>query len=97
MANSNYTRGEMEITDHKGTFSGFMGTSKYGGAAIIVMLLFPILIFGVNLAWPTSLILSVVVGVLIGVALKFKAQWYAGLFGIAIFLAIALTLLGLIF
>ena len=37
MANSNYTRGEMEINDHKGTFSGFMGMSKYGGAAIIVL------------------------------------------------------------
>lgn len=97
MANSDYTRGEMKITDHKETFSGFMGMSVYGGAAIIVALLFPILVFAVNLAWPTSLIATVVLGVIMGVALKFKAQWYAVLVGTAVILAVLIGLLTLIF
>lgn len=97
MAHSDYTRGEMEISDHKGTFSGFMGVSKYGAAAIIVLLLFPILIFAVNVAWPTSLVASVIIGIVIGAALKFKAQWYAGLIASAVFLGVVIALLNLIF
>lgn len=97
MANTDYTRGEMKITDHKETFSGFMGMSVYGAAAIIVVLLFPILVFAVNLAWPTSMLVTVIVGVIIGVALKFKAQWYALLVGGAIFFSIIIALLTLIF
>ena len=97
MANSNYTRGEMKITDHKETFSGFMGMSVYGGAAIIVTLLFPILVFAVNLAWPTAMLATVILGVIIGLALKFKAQWYAVLVGTAVFFSVIIALLLLIF
>lgn len=97
MADSNYTRGEMEIVAHEGTFSGFMGVSMYGAAALVVMLLFPILIFGVNVAWPVSLFVSVVVGVILGMALKFKAQWYAGLIGSAVVLGVLIALLTLLF
>ncbi|MGJ8560025.1 MAG: aa3-type cytochrome c oxidase subunit IV [Litorimonas sp.] len=97
MAKTNYTRGEMEITDHEGTFSGFMGVSMYGAAAIIMLLLFPILIFGANVAWPMSLLITVVLGLVIGAALKFKAQWFAGLIGSAIFLGVVIALLLLLF
>jgi len=97
MANTNYKRGEMEINDHQGTFSGFMGISKYGAVAIIVMLMFPILTFAANVAWSASLLVSVILGVVLGVALKFKAQWYAGLIGSAIFLFVVISLLLLLF
>lgn len=97
MADSNYQRGDMNIDAHEDVFGGFMNYSVYGGAAIIVILLFPILIFGVELAWLTSLLISVVLGIVIGVALKFKARWYAILIGSAIFLAVAIGLLNLIF
>lgn len=97
MADSNYTRGEMEIIDHKGTFSGFMGVSKYGAVAIIVMLMFPILTFAANVGWTTSLLISVVLGVVLGFALKFKAQWYAGLIGFSVFLGVVIALLLLLF
>jgi hypothetical protein len=97
MAKTNYKRGEMEINDHKGTFSGFMGVSKYGAVAIIVMLMFPILTFAANVAWAASLLVTVILGVVLGVALKFKAQWYAGLIGSAVFLFIMITLLLLLF
>lgn len=97
MADSNYSRGEMEIKGHKSTYSTFMDFSVYGGAAIIVILLFPILVFGVNLAWPASMLISVVLGVVIGLALKFKAQWYAVLIGTAILFSIIIGLATLIF
>lgn len=97
MADSNYTRGEMEITDHEGTFSGFMGVSKYGAVTIIVLLMFPILTFAANVAWPTSLVISIVLGVILGVALKFKAQWFAGLIGFSVFLGVVIGLLLMLF
>lgn len=97
MADTNYTRGEMSIEDHSETFGGFMEVSKYGGAAIIVTLLFPILTFGTTLAWPTALLISVVIGIVIGMALKFKAQWYAVLIGASVFLGVIIALLLMLF
>lgn len=97
MADTNYTRGEMDIEDHSETFGGFMSFSVYGGAAIIVTLLFPILVFGANLAWPASMLITIIVGVVIGIALKFKAQWYALLIGIAVLLSVVIGLLSLVF
>lgn len=97
MANSDYTRGKMEITDHEGTFSGFMGISKYGAVTIIVMLMFPILTFAANVAWLAALIISVVLGVVLGFVLKFKVQWYASMIGFAIFLGVVIALLLLLF
>ena len=97
MANSNYKRGEMSIEGHSDTFGGFMSMSMYGGAAIIVALLVPVLIFGANIAWPAAMLVSVVLGVVIGIALKFKAQWYAVLIGLAILFSIIIGLSTLIF
>ena len=97
MADTNYERGEMDIEDHTETFGGFMTFSVYGGAAIIVSLLFPILVFGVNLAWPASLLVSVVIGVILGVIMKFNARYYAIMIGTAILLAVIIGLLTLIF
>lgn len=97
MANTNYNRGEMDIDAQSDTFGGFMSYSVYGGAAIIVMLLFPILVFAVNLSWPVAMLTTVVLGIIIGIALKFKAQWYAVLIASAVFLSIVIGLLLLIF
>lgn len=97
MADTNYTRGEMNIEGHSDTYGGFMKFSKYGGAAIIVTLLFPILTFGAMLAWPTALLISVVIGIVIGMALKFKAQWFAVLIGSSVFLGVVIALLLMLF
>ena len=97
MADSTYDRGEMEIDGHEETFSSFMTFSRYGGAAIIVSLLFPILVFGVNLPWPAALLASVVLGVIAGLIMKFHGRYYAILIAVAVFLAIVLSLVGLLF
>ena len=81
---SDYTRGDMEIKAQRGTFDGFMVGTIYGGAALVVILLFPILMFAVHLGWLPSLIVSVVVGIIIGMALKLKGAWYASLIGLGL-------------
>ncbi len=94
MADTNYNRGEMEIDDQEDTFGGFMSMSMYGGAIIIVALLAPIMIFAMNIAWPVAFLSSVILGVLIGIILKFQARWYVLLVAVAVLLAI-LVLIGM--
>jgi len=79
-SHSNYTKGEMEIDAQKGTFDGFMGLTIYGGGLIALGLIFAILtVGGVGLSWFPALIITVVLGVLMGIALKLKAGWYAAI------------------
>lgn len=96
MAKSNYTRGDMVIEDHKETFGGFMNFSVYGGAAIIVTLMFPILVFGVNIAWPGALLATIILGVVLGIVMRFKGQWYAIVIGAAVLMAVVIGLLSFI-
>lgn len=85
---SDYVRGEMEVVAHKETFGGFMNWTVYGGALVALIVIYPTLIFGVNLAWPVALLTTLVLGVLMGIGLKLKGVWYVGLVGGAILFAI---------
>lgn len=85
---SNYNHGEMDIKAQSGTFGGFMGLTKYGGTAVALIVLLPVLIFGVNMAWFPALVATIVIGILIGVALKLKGVYYVSLIGSSIFVAI---------
>ena len=86
--NSDFNRGEMPIEAQSKTFDGFMVGTVYGGAAIGVILLFPILMFAAGFSWLPSLVATVVVGILIGIGLKLKGAWYATLILAAIVTAI---------
>jgi len=89
---SDYTRGSMEVEAQSDTFSGFMGGTKYGGTAIALIVILPTLIFGVGLPFLTSLLATVLLGFVIGFALKLKAGWYAGIVFCAVFTAIMVGL-----
>ena len=97
MGNTNYQRGSMEIGEQSSTFGGFMGGMTYGGAAIVLILLYPALIFAVKMAWAPSLLITLVLGIIIGIVLKLKGGWYAGVIGLsaitALFTALASALL----
>lgn len=90
--NSDYQRGTMGVDGHKKTFGGFMGMTVYGGAALALIVIYPTLIFGVNMSWLTSLIVTLIIGVVLGVALKLKGGWYAGMIALAVLVAIASAL-----
>lgn len=93
---SDYNHGSMKVDAQAGTFSGFMGGTKYGGAAIALVVLMPTLVFAVNMAWLPALIATVIFGFVLGAAMKFKGAWYVGLVGAAIFTAIVSVLISLI-
>jgi len=92
---SDYTRGDMEIEAQRDTFTGFMAWTAYGGAFLVVLLLFPILVFGANIAWLPSLIVSIVVGIVIGLALKLNGAWYATIIGLGIITGLLCALFSL--
>ena len=52
--NSNYERGTMGVSEHRKTFGGFMGLTVYGGAAMALIVIYPILVFGVKMGWLPS-------------------------------------------
>ena len=97
MASTDYKRGEMEVSSQKGTFGGFMTGTVYGGAAIVYILMFPILMFAVGLGWFPSLIASVVVAIVLGLALKLKGQWYAFVIALAVITGIFSALFSAVF
>lgn len=91
---SDYKRGDMEIGAQKGTFGGFMDLTVYGGALIALMLLMAILtVGGVGLTWFPALIITFIVGVLVGVGLKLNATWYATIAILSILTAIGCLIL----
>ncbi|MEP3655674.1 MAG: aa3-type cytochrome c oxidase subunit IV [Litorimonas sp.] len=81
---SDYTHGTMKVDAQSGTFSGFMGGTKYGGSAIALIVILPTLIFGVGMAYFPALIATLIVGFLIGLGLKLKGGWYVGMVGAAV-------------
>ncbi len=81
---SDYIHGTMPVDGHDKTFKGFARTSAFVTAFLIVVLLMPILIFAVNVAWFPALIITFIVGALISPPLKLGGGWYATLFGLAV-------------
>lgn len=93
---SNYNRGEMNVKAQSGTFGGFMGLTKYGGALVALIVIMPTLVFAVGMGWFSSLIITLIIGFAIGLALKLKAIWYVVLVGLAVFVGIVSFLLTLL-
>lgn len=85
---SDYKHGTMKVDAQAGTFTGFMGGTKYGGALIALIVIMPTLVFAVGLHWFPSLIATVILGFLVGLALKLKGGWYVGIVGLAVIVAI---------
>lgn len=94
---SDYDRGSMEISAQSSTFSGFMGGTVYGGSALALIVLMPTLVFAVGMGWLSALIATVILGFVLGVALKLHPAWYVGVIGGAIVAAIASLLLTILF
>lgn len=86
--NSDYKHGSMAVDAQSGTFSGFMGGTKYGGTAIALIVIMPTLVFAVGMHWLPALVATVILGFVIGMALKLKGGWYVGLVGAAVLTAI---------
>ncbi len=85
-AHSDYKHGTMAVGAQSNTFSGFIKSSLYGAAFLVFFLLYPILAFCLPLTWPPALLISAVIGIILGVVLKLKGGWYGTVIGLSIFL-----------
>lgn len=97
MAASDYKPGDMPIEGHKDTYGGFLHMSIWGAGLIIMVCLLPTLVFAAKFGWWVSLILTAIVGVIFGVAMKLSARWYGAvilLFMLGVFVGVIRALLG---
>ena len=85
---SDYQRGTMKVDAQSDTFSGFMSGTVYGGSALALIVLMPTLVFAVGMGWFPALMATVVLGFVLGVALKLKGAWYVSVVAAAILTAI---------
>jgi len=83
----------MKVDAQSGAFSGFMDGTKYGGTLVALFVIMPTLVFAVGLHWFPSLFATVILGFILGMALKFKPGWYVGLVGLAVLVAILSAIL----
>lgn len=79
-----YIRGEMDISEHKATFSGVMAVSVYSTLVLSVVLLCLTLIFGGGFSWLNAMLVSAIAGGVGGFALKQGAVYWVSLVVLAI-------------
>ena len=79
-----YTRGEMDISEHKATYSGVMNVSVYSTLVISVVLLCLTLIFGGGFSWINAMMLSAVAGGVSGYFLKQGTAYWVTLAVLAV-------------
>ena len=65
-----YTRGEMDISQHKATFEGVMSISVFASLITGLTVLYLTLVFGAQTGWFNALIASAIVGGGAGYVLK---------------------------
>jgi Bacterial aa3 type cytochrome c oxidase subunit IV len=93
MATHEYHHGEMDITDQKSTWDGFITGSVWGGLMIILMVGHATLSLAIGLNWAVSLGLMTIVGVAAGLLMNMGGRWMAT---VVVLFILALIVQGLI-
>jgi hypothetical protein len=91
-----YTRGEMDISEHKATFDGVMQVSVFSALIIGIAILYLTLVFGGGIGWINALIVSAIVGVAGGVAMKQGALYWVSMAVMAVIAVIAGALVSML-
>ena len=90
---SDYTHGTMPMDGHNHTFTGFIKFSAFATAFIAVSLIMPILVFCTSMTWMPALIISFIIGLILGPAFKLGGGWYGTLIALAVVGAIVSILI----
>ena len=91
MAGSDYTHGEMEISEQERTWQGFVTGTVWSSAIIAVVLAYSTFTIAMGLHWMVALALCVIGSFLVGGAMKMGAAWNASVLvmaGIAVIIQI---------
>jgi len=93
---SDYTRGTMKMDTHDKTFTGFVKGSAFITAVLTVSLIMPILVFCTSLSWGPALLISFIIGLILGPVFKLGGSWYGTLTALAIIGALVSMLISAI-
>ena len=77
MAASDYHHGDMDITDQKATWDGFITGSVWGSLLIILSVGYATLALAIGINWIISLGLMAFVGIAAGLLLNLGGRWMA--------------------
>ena len=75
MGNADYSPGEMDISDQKSTWNGFMKASAFAGLLTLVGVAFLTFTFAMQMDWLLSLVICLVAGVAIGFVMNLGSAW----------------------
>jgi hypothetical protein len=86
---SEYTRGEMDVADHKRVYGGVMKAGLTTGLLTGLIVFYLSVVFGTQASWFAALIGTVVIGGALGYALKQKTLYWTSLVVMAVITVIA--------
>ena len=75
-SSSDYARGDMPIKAQSTTFSGFNSISRYSGVVIILVVFWSTMLFAVGINGAAAAISTLVLGLVLGMALKLRGAYY---------------------
>lgn len=81
-------RGEMDISDQKATFSGFLTISVWGTALTIMLVAMLTVAFAMGGGWFAGLAVWAVIGLVAGMIMKMGLYWWATLIGSTVLMAL---------
>ena len=81
---SEYTRGEMDVNEHKRIYGGVMSTGLTGALICGMLVFYLALVFGTATGWFIALIVTAIVGGILGFALGQKTLYWTTLIGMSV-------------
>jgi len=81
---SEYTRGSMDITDQKSTWSGFMTASVWGSAITMMVVTYITLTLAIDMNWMVALVLCAGAGIVGGLFMGMGGAWLGAVVGMVV-------------
>jgi hypothetical protein len=81
---AHYTHGEMEISDQKATYEGFMAWTVWGCSLTAAIVLFLTLVFAAGQPWLASLFGVAALAIVAGLGMRLGAAWFATVVGLLV-------------
>ena len=83
MAPSDYTRGEMDISDQSSTWKGFMAATLWGSAITCLILAYVTFTLALGMNWMVALVVCAGAGLIGGLLMGMGGAWIATVIGLS--------------
>lgn len=97
MAEAGGARGDMDVREHKATFSLFMKITEWGTILVIATVALLTVAFAMGLGWFSGLLAFAVICIAAGMILGLGATYWAVIIGLLVLMAIGGGIVGLAF